>query len=51
MYMLSFNESQLMVMGWVLTVGVSVITTCVVLLVMYCLYSLYKVVRNFGNKY
>lgn len=49
--MLSFNENQLMVMGWVLTVGVSVITMCVTLLLIYCVYSLYRVVRNFGNKY
>ena len=49
-YMLSLNESQLMLLGWVVTIGSSVIVIGLTLLLSYCLYYLYKVIKNFSNK-
>jgi uncharacterized membrane protein len=48
--MLSLNESQLCILGWVVTIGTSVIVMGFTLLMMYCIYSLYKVIKNFSNK-
>jgi uncharacterized membrane protein len=49
--MLSFNESQLMLLGWIITIGSSIIVMGMTLLVMYCIYSLYRIVKNFSKKY
>ena len=49
-YMFSLNQEQLCIMGWVVTIGTSVIVSGLTLLLMYCLYCCYKVVKNFSNK-
>lgn len=51
MYMLSLNESQLCILGWIITIGSSVIVMGLTLLMVYCIYSLYKVIKNFSKKY
>jgi hypothetical protein len=50
MYMFSLNQEQLCIMGWVVTLGCSIILCGLTLLCTYCLYCLYKVVKNFSNK-
>jgi len=49
-YMFTLNEQQLCIMGWVATVGFSIIMSGLTLLLTYCLYCCYKVVKNFSNK-
>ncbi len=49
-YMFSLNQEQLYIMGWVVTVGFSIIMSGLTLLLTYCLYCCYKVVKNFSNK-
>ncbi len=49
-YMFSLNQEQLCIMGWVVTVGCSIIMSGLTLLLTYCLYCCYKVVKNFSNK-
>lgn len=48
--MLSLNQEQLNVLGWVFTIGSSVIVIGLTLLLSYCLYYLYKVVKDFSKK-
>jgi hypothetical protein len=48
--MLSLNESQLMLLGWVIAIGSSIVVIGMTLLLNYCLYCLYKVVKDFSNK-
>lgn len=50
-YMFSLNESQLLLLGWVITIGSSLIVMALTLLLSYCLYSLYRVVKDFSKKY
>jgi len=49
-YMFSMNQEQLNILGWVVTIGSSVIVIGLTLLLSYCLYYLYKVIKNFSNK-
>ena len=49
-YMFSLNESQLLLLGWTITIGSSLIVIGLTLLLSYCLYSLYKVVKDFSKK-
>lgn len=48
--MVMLNESQLMLLGWMITIGTSIIVMGLTLLLSYCLYCLYKVVKDFANK-
>lgn len=48
--MVMLNESQLMLLGWVITIGSSIIVMGLTLLLNYCLYCLYKLIKNFANK-
>lgn len=50
-YMLSLNESQLLLLGWSITIGSVLIVIGLTLLLSYCLYSLYRVIKNFSKKY
>jgi uncharacterized membrane protein len=49
-YMFSLNQEQLNILGWVVTIGSSIIVMGMTLLLSYCLYYLYKVIKNFSNK-
>ena len=49
-YMFSLNKEQLNILGWVVTIGSSIIVMGMTLLLSYCLYYLYKVIKNFSNK-
>lgn len=49
--MVMLNEIQLGILGWIITIGGGIIVSCLSLLVVYCIYCLYKVIRNFSKKY
>lgn len=49
--MLQFTEIQKQVVMWVMSVGFSVVIVSVYALIVYCLYRLYRVIRNFSNRY
>jgi hypothetical protein len=49
--MVALSELQLLIIGWVITGGVSIVLSFVTMLVVYSLYCLYKVIKNFSNKY
>jgi uncharacterized membrane protein len=50
MYMFSLNQEQLCILGWVIAIGSSIVVIGMTLLLNYCLYCLYKVVKDFSNK-
>jgi len=49
-YMFSLNQEQLLILGWVITIGGSIIVMGMTILLSYCLYCLYKLIKNFSNK-
>lgn len=48
--MVMLNDSQLMLLGWIVTIGSSIIVMAMTLLLSYCIYCLYKLIKNFANK-
>ena len=49
-YMFSMNQEQLCILGWVVTIGSSIIVMGMTILLSYCLYCLYNLIKNFSNK-
>jgi hypothetical protein len=49
--MVMLNEEQRIVLGWVITVGSSCGLIALSSLVVYSIYALYRVIRNFSKKY
>lgn len=48
--MFTLSEEQRNIIGWVLTIGISLGVSALTVLTTYCFYSLYKVIKNFSNK-
>lgn len=46
-----FNEEQLHIIGWVLSIGISLFIGCVSALTVYCIYVLFRLVKNFSKRY
>lgn len=49
--MFTLNEEQRNIIGWVVTIGMSLGVSALTVLTMYCIYSLYRVVKDFVKKY
>lgn len=48
--MFTLSEEQRNIIGWVVTIGMSLGVSALTVLTTYCFYSLYKVLKNFSNK-
>jgi hypothetical protein len=48
--MFTLSEEQRNIIGWVVTIGMSLGVSALTVLTTYCFYSLYKVIKNFSNK-
>lgn len=45
------NEEQRVIIGWAITIGTSCGLVALSSLVVYSIYALYRVIRNFSKKY
>jgi hypothetical protein len=50
-YMVTLSEEQRNIIGWVVTVGISVGLTALNILIVYCFYCVYRVIKNFSKRY
>lgn len=48
--MVTLSEEQRNIIGWVLTIGFSLGISGLSVLVMYCLYCCYKVIKKFSDR-
>jgi len=48
--MFTLSEEQRNIIGWVVTIAMSLGVSALTVLTTYCFYSLYKVIKNFSNK-
>jgi len=48
--MFTLSEEQRNIIGWAVTIGMSLGVSALTVLTVYCFYSCYKVIRNFSNK-
>ena len=49
--MFTLSEEQHNIIGWVVTIGVSFGVSALTVLTMYCIYSLYRIIKNFSKNY
>ncbi len=49
--MFTLSEEQRNIIGWVMTIGISLGVSALTVLTTYCFYSLYKLIKNFSKKY
>lgn len=49
--MFTLNEFQTTILGWIVTVGIGAVIISLSILCTYSIYALYKVIKNFGNRY
>jgi uncharacterized membrane protein YqjE len=49
--MVTLSEEQRNIIGWVVTVGISVGLTALNILIVYCFYCVYRVIKNFSKRY
>ena len=47
--MFTLSEEQRNIIGWVVTIGMSLGVSAFTVLTTYCLYCLYKVIKNFSK--
>jgi hypothetical protein len=46
-----FSEEQRNIIGWVATIGISLGLTALNVLIVYCFYCGFKIIKNFSKKY
>lgn len=46
-----FSEEQLHIIGWVLSIGISLCITSLSVLTIYCVYVLFRLIKNFSKRY
>lgn len=49
--MFTLSEEQRNIIGWVVTIGISFGVSALTVLTMYCIYSLYRIIKNFSKNY
>ncbi len=48
---MSLNEQQVGILSWIFTIGCSILLVSVNAIILYLLYLLMKIIKNFAKKY
>jgi len=48
---MSLNEQQIGILSWIFTIGCSILLVSVNAIILYLLYLLVKIIKNFAKKY